>query len=158
MKLKDTVCVDVSLFTWTKNGRPLADSYSIKGNATPDSLSDCQLFKDDSPPRSQLSLYHRDASVNVFPYFWITVQSIYMPAGINASLYLCLLNCKRTFSFQMLYKAHKISVPLRWTDEWTVCRKINIIFPSALNMLPLHVKYSKNLISYQHGLAGLYRD
>lgn len=156
MKLKDIVCEDFSFFKWTKNERPLADSYSITSNASPDSLSDCHLFKDDSPPRSQLSQhlttpYHRDARVNFFPYLWITVQSVYMPAGINVSLYFCLLNCKRKFSFQILYQA------LRWTDEWTMCRKINIIFPSALNQPPLHVKYS-NMISYQHVLAGLYRD
>jgi hypothetical protein len=142
-----------------KNERPLADSYSITGNASPNSLSDCQLFKDDSPLRSQLSQhltipYHRDASVNAFPYFWITVQSVYMPAGINVSSYLCLLNRKRKFSFQMLYQAYKSSVPLRWTDEWTMCRKISIIVPSALNTPPLHVKYSKNMISYQTWTGG----
>lgn len=56
--------------------RPLAESYSITGNAAPDSLSDCQLFKEYSPPQIQLSQhltvpYHRNTRVNVLPYFWI---------------------------------------------------------------------------------------
>jgi len=56
--------------------RPLEESYSITGNAPPDSLSVCQLFKDYSSLRSELSQhltvpYHRNTSVNVFPYFWI---------------------------------------------------------------------------------------
>jgi hypothetical protein len=62
-----------------------------------------------------------------------------MPAETNVSLHLCLLSSKRKCSFQTLYQGHKISVPLRWTDDWTMCRKINVIFRSTLNSPPLCV-------------------